>query len=207
MKKLFLVLLAAFCFNALKAQEAKVGVFAGMNISSPSEWNSRLGFHIGVKGELQFNNRMYVDVVLSLTAKGGKSGTYYDLGEQQSMTWKSTPYYLEIPAHIGYRIPVGENLTLFGSVGPYIGWGLLGEYSCKTEANSTETKTISDNLFKDNLQKSFDWGLGLNFGVEFYNHYQLSLGYNLGLQNINEKKDIEVGGKNRVFNISVGYMF
>ncbi|MBO5611415.1 MAG: hypothetical protein J5918_02335 [Prevotella sp.] len=35
-----------------------------------------------------------------------------------------------------------------------------------------------------NNQKRFDWGLGGNIGVELFNHYQLSVGYDWGLKEI-----------------------
>ena len=205
MKKILLVLVTLFCVS-VKAQEVKLGVFAGMNLSSPSELNSKLGFNVGVKGEVQFKNNMYLELGLSLTSKGWESKGYYDAMTQETRTWKATPYYLEMPVHLGYKASVGENIKLFGSVGPYVGVGILGKstYYADSKANGMKV-TTSDNLFKDKLQERLDWGVGARLGAEFYNHYQVSLGYNLGLKKI--FKQDRADSKNRIFNVSFAYLF
>ena len=55
MKKILLTLLLAlpFCMVA-KAQDFRVGITGGYNLSSPSGYKSQSGFHVGVKGELVF---------------------------------------------------------------------------------------------------------------------------------------------------------
>ncbi|MDO4780418.1 MAG: PorT family protein, partial [Bacteroides sp.] len=70
MKRLLLLLLSIFCLGALKAQEVRLGAFAGVNVSTPSELRSKLGLSVGVKGELQFQNSMYFELGLSLNSKG-----------------------------------------------------------------------------------------------------------------------------------------
>ena len=208
MKKILLLLLATLYLGGLRAQEVKLGVFTGMNISSPSELDSKLGFNIGAKGELQFQNNMYLELGLSLSSKGWKSKGYYDATTQETKTWKGTPYYLEIPLHLGYKVSVGENIKFLGSVGPYVGLGVFGKSTYRVESKNKVMKTTtSDNLFKDKLQERFDWGVGVNLGVEIHNHYQLSLGYNLGLKNIYKKEKGQGDSKNRVLNVSFAYLF
>lgn len=55
MKKILLTLLIAlpFCM-ATKAQDFRMGVTGGYNLSSPSGYKSQSGFHVGVKGSLDF---------------------------------------------------------------------------------------------------------------------------------------------------------
>ncbi len=207
MKKLCMLLLALLYIEALQAQEFKVGVFTGMNVSSPSKLNSQVGFNVGAKGELSFSNNLFLDLGLSLTSKGWESDSYYDGTTQKTQKWKATPYYLEIPVHVGYKVSVGENIKLLGSVGPYVGLGLFGKNTYTMETGNKTTETTSDNLFKDKLQERFDWGVGARLGVELYNHYQLSLGYNLGLKRIYKKEQNQIDSKNRVFDVSFAYMF
>lgn len=209
MRKILLLLLVTLYVGGLRAQEFKFGAFTGMNVSSPSELGSKLGFNIGVKGELQFQNNMYIDMGLSLSSKTWKSkGGYYDATTQETKTWEGTPYYLEIPIHLGYKTSVGENIKLFGSVGSYVGLGLFGKSKYRVESKSKGVNiTTSNNLFKDKLQGRFDWGVGAKLGVEFHNHYQLSLGYNLGLKDIYNKEKGQSDSKNRVFNVSFAYLF
>lgn len=208
MKKLLSLLLATLYFGGLRAQEVKLGVFTGMNISHPSELDSRLGFNVGAKGELQFQNNMYLELGLSLSSKGWKSIGYYDAATQETKVWKGTPYYFEIPLHFGYKFSVGENVKVLGSVGPYAGLGMFGKSTCSVESKNNVVKTTtSDNLFKDKLQERFDWGVGVTLGVEIHNHYQLSLGYNWGLKNIYKKGNGQGDSKNRIFNVSFAYLF
>ena len=210
MKKILLLLLVALYWGGLRAQaqEIKLGVSTGMNISSPSKLDSKLGFNVGAKGELQFPNSMYLELGLSLSSKGWKSKGYYDTTTQETKTWEGTPYYLEIPLHLGYKVSAGENFKILGSVGPYAGLGLFGKSTYRVESKNKVVKTTtSDNLFKDKLQERFDWGVGANLGVEIHNHYQLSLGYNLGLKNIYKKEKGQGDSKNRVFNVSFAYLF
>jgi hypothetical protein len=206
MKKVILLFFAALCTFGAQAQEFKYGVTAGMNVSKPSNYNSRVGFSVGAKGELSFANSIYVGAGLSLSSKGGKSDGYYDATKKISSTWKTMPYYLEMPVYVGYKAPVAENVKLFGNVGPYIGLGLFGKNKVTNEAAEKKTVTTTDNVFKDKLQERFDWGFGANVGVELFNHYQVSLGYSLGMKNV-YKKDTNLDSKNRVFNISFAYMF
>lgn len=208
MKRLLLLLLSIFCLGALKAQEVRLGAFAGVNVSTPSELRSKLGLSVGVKGELQFQNSMYFELGLSLNSKGWKSKGYYNTKTEEAKTWEGNPYYLDIPLRFGYKFSVGENIKFLGGVGPYVGLGLFGKNTYTVESKSKVIDgTASDNLFKDKLQERFDYGVGINFGVEIHNDYQIYLGYNLGLTNIYKKEKGLTDSKNRVFNVSFAYLF
>jgi hypothetical protein len=207
MKRLLLLLVVSLFFIGIKAQEARFGLSAGMNISSPSDLNSKTGFHAGVKGEYSFSDNLYVGSGLMLTSKGWKSDTYYDASTKQSTTWKATPYYIEMPIHLGYKTAVGENIKLFGEAGPYFDLGVFGKSSYTVEKDNKMTTSKTNNLFKDNQQERFDCGLGASIGVEFYQHYQLSLGYDWGLKKIYKKNASNLDSKNRVFEVSLAYMF
>lgn len=70
MKKILLTLLLAlpFCMVA-KAQDFRVGITGGYNLSSPSGYKSQSGFHVGVKGELGLpivTKGLYMDFGLKL---------------------------------------------------------------------------------------------------------------------------------------------
>lgn len=77
MKKILLTLLLAlpFCMVA-KAQDFRVGITGGYNLSSPSGYKSQSGFHVGVKGELGLpivTKGLYMDFGLMLSSHGWKS--------------------------------------------------------------------------------------------------------------------------------------
>lgn len=185
----------------------KWGVMAGMNVSkyTITGFDSRIGFHAGVKAELGLSQEAsgaYMDFAALLTLKGAK----IDGGSIASI--KFNPYYLEVPVHVGYKYAVNDDFALFGNVGPYIAVGLFGKVKAKVDGNIADlgelgTNSASEDIFGDDGLKRFDFGLGLKAGVEFSKKYQLAISYDFGLVEV--AKDL--GMKNRNLMISLGYMF
>ena len=193
------------------AQNLKVGVTAGLNISAPSDYYSKTGFNVGVKGEWGLPNvskGLYLDFGVLLSSQGWESSGYYDTQEKQSMQWKGNPYFLNIPIHIGYKFSLGHNTALFAHVGPYIGIGLFGKNKLvtETEAGKKATTTLADNVFSDKQAERFDWGIGGKVGVEFAKHVQVAVGYDWGLKNLKTSSN-PVDFKNKVFSVLCAYMF
>lgn len=223
MKKILLTLLFAlpFCM-ATKAQDFRVGVTGGYNLNSPSAYDSQSGFHAGVKGELglpQAAKGLYLDFGLQLSSHGWKSPGYYYSGSTYSAgttpgtpssgyasDWECTPYYLNIPVHLGYKFSAGRNVCLFVNAGPYFNIGLFGKAkeTITPDNGKATTYTRADNVFSDKIQERFDWGLGFRAGVEIVRHIQLGIGYDWGMKNINKNG---LDNKNRTFVASCAYMF
>ena len=209
MKKvlLFFVLVAMSVVSVNAQDNLKWGVMAGMNVSkyTITGFDSRIGFHAGVKAELGLSQEAsgaYMDFAALLTLKGAK----IDGGSIASI--KFNPYYLEVPVHVGYKYAVNDDFALFGNVGPYIAVGLFGKAKAKVDGNiadleELDTDSASEDIFGDDGLKRFDFGLGLKAGVEFSKKYQLAISYDFGLVEV--AKDL--GMKNRNLMISLGYMF
>lgn len=209
MKKvlLFFALVAISVVNINAQDNLKWGVMAGMNVSkyTITGFDSRIGFHAGVKAELGLSQEAsgaYMDFAALLTLKGAK----IDAGSLAS--FKMNPYYLEVPVHVGYKYAVNDDFALFGSVGPYIAVGLFGKAKAKVDGNIADlgelgTNSASEDIFGDDGFKRFDFGLGLKAGVEFSKKYQVAISYDFGLVEV--AKDL--GMKNRNLMISLGYMF
>lgn len=209
MKKvlLFFVLVAMSVVSVNAQDNLKWGVMAGMNVSkyTITGFDSRIGFHAGVKAELGLSQEAsgaYMDFAALLTLKGAK----IDGGSIASI--KFNPYYLEVPVHVGYKYAVNDDFALFGNVGPYIAVGLFGKAKAKVDGNIADlgelgTNSASEDIFGNDGLKRFDFGLGLKAGVEFSKKYQLAISYDFGLVEV--AKDL--GMKNRNLMISLGYMF
>ena len=213
LKKHLFVCLFAFAAICANAQEIKYGVTAGINFNSLSSNSNdaRTGFHAGLKTEIDFNEKLYVNAGLMLTSKPWRGLGTYIPKENIIIDSKKTPYYLNIPVHVGYKLPVAKNVKIFAEAGPYMAIGLFGsgKYTEKQYdegfKNLIESKTHDlEDPFKHNYQKRFDWGLGGNIGVELFNHYQLSVGYDWGLKEILGKN---TSMKNKTFMISASYLF
>lgn len=224
MKKILLTLLFILPFYmAAKAQDFRVGVTGGYNLSSPSAYQSQSGFHAGVKGELglpQVAKGLYLDFGLMLSSHGWENPGYYynanynpsagngsgNSSPNYSSNSKYTPYYLNIPVHIGYKFSAGRNVSLFVNAGPYISIGLFGKATetIFPDEGAVTTRTAANNVFSDKMLNRFDWGLGFRAGIEIVRHVQLSIGYDWGMKNINKNG---VDCKNRTFVVSCAYMF
>lgn len=112
MKKvlLFFVLVAMSVVSVNAQDNLKWGVMAGMNVSkyTITGFDSRIGFHAGVKAELGLSQEAsgaYMDFAALLTLKGAK----IDGGSIASI--KFNPYYLEVPVHVGYKYAVNDDFA------------------------------------------------------------------------------------------------
>ena len=60
-----------------------------------------------------------------------------------------------------------------------------------------------DNVFSDGGMRRFEIGVGVKAGLEFMDHYRLSVGYDIQLNSMVKGDDYY----NQVVSVSVGYMF
>ena len=208
MKKFIVIALLSSVVIPSMAQEFKLGATAGVNINSPSkDYIGQTGFNVGVKGELGFpqvTQGLFFDFGALLSSHGWKSDGYYDNTTQTGMEWSATPYYLSIPVHVGYKFNCGDNFKFFAAAGPYVNIGLFGKETLTTTLlGKSTTNIVADDIFADKVQERFDWGLGIRFGVELYDYWQLSVGYDWGMRSIFPNGDM----RNRTLSISCAYVF
>lgn len=198
--------------------------------SSMSGFNAGVKLEVGLPNVLR---GAYLSAGFKITTKSWKasvdwidndyydgSGYYYedyyttrswddDDWDSYHITTKVKPYYLDIPIHIGYRFNVAPKASLFFEVGPYFDFGLFGKctYSMSGDFyDYTLSGDAIDNVFtEEDCMKRFDVGIGAKIGAEFAKHYQISLGYDHGLNNV--FKDTDESSKNRNFTVSVAYVF
>ena len=185
--------------NSMIANESKSGFHAGLyglsggyNLNSMIANESKSGFHAGLKGEYAFRDAqkgLYTDFGLMISSYGWKSTPAYENGTGKELEWDTTPYYLNIPIHLGYKFKVNDNLSIFVNAGPYFNIGMFGS---------------SNNMFKDGLSPRFDWGIGFRAGVEIARHTQIAIGYDWGMKNAYMNKPET---KNRTFVVSLTYYF
>lgn len=207
--KVKLLLMALLCLAAMPAFSQKViDQFEGdlgMNVSSMTWMDSKVGFHAGVRAtknlDKQIYRGFYVNAGAFLSLKGGKM----DLGELAQSTINA--YYLDIPVHFGYKYAVNDNLKLFGEVGPYFDFGLFGNQTNKTIADLDGKKYEKESHSAFDTLKRFDFGLGFRLGAE-YKRYIFSIGYDAGVINTYKTNydddDIDMTGTVRSSNFYIG---
>lgn len=213
-----------------KAQSVKFGPVVNFQFNCPSGLDSKTGFNAGVRGELYLNKEtkgLFVDASLLYDKRSFASGGYYYNDYQTGSDYEYSTYGITIPVSVGYKFRAAKNVDLFAAVGPYINIGIGGKAKYiwqpkkqdgtrstaneldklkeqKKEAEKSVEKTISDNVYSDNLLNRVEWGFDIRIGAELWHHYQLNASYGLGMSNI-FKNNLE--GKHRTFSIGVAYMF
>lgn len=220
--------MAALCFATIvNAQSLRVGSAASFEINSPTDMKSKVGFNVGVRGELDFKEAskgLFLDASVLFDAKNYKSDGYYDVTAKTSSVWDYNTYGITVPINIGYKAAVSKSVSLFAAVGPYLNFGIGGKSkvtttsttiksratakepgtSDKTEQTTETKKTVSDNVYSDKLMNRVNCGLDFKVGAEFCRHYQVNVGYELGMNKIFKNS---LDSKHRTFTVGVAYMF
>lgn len=201
MKRIILALVAVLTVAGVSAQDLRYGLVGGLNLSWQKEKSdlgsqssdSYIGFQVGIRAEKDLSvaiaDGFFVDGKLLYTLKGSyASKAHTNLG------------YLEMPFNFGYRLPVSENTSIMGGVGPYFALGILGKHVQKIDGNK-----IKSDAFGVTHQR-FDFGLNYNLGVELWNQWQIYMGFEHSLINIykNEIAEQAGDGKLRLLNFYIG---
>lgn len=164
-----------------------------MNVANITDANmdSRIGFNLGVRGEYNITNNVFLNGALQFTQKGAKF-------DENGYKVDFTPGYLEIPVHIGYRFDLGNNVYIFGETGPYFAYGICGK--AKIEQNGVEVE--SDYFGDEGGGKRFDLGWGIRAGVEA-SGFQVHIGYEYGFTKVADNTD----SHNSNLVVGVSYFF
>ena len=194
LKLIFFIVLAMF----IKFSDAQTfGIKGGMNIASMSFSSSGfdvspksiIGVHIGPVAEFKLQESLSFNTGLLYSLKGTRA-------TNNLLKETTTLNYLEIPLNIAYKFETSKTSKFFIQAGPYLGYALSGKD--KTNGETTDIE------FGEGGAKRFDFGVGIGLGLEF-GQLVPSVNYQFGLANINDDKDIKL--KNKVFEISIAYMF
>lgn len=173
-------------------------------------------FFFGTTVEIPVNNRFNFQSGIVLTSKGAE----YDLLEiipNSSILIASRIkiLYLEIPANLLVRLPVGTGNLQIGA-GPYYGFGIAALANSKRQRPGQDLEENNAQLFFGKPYYGGDYiaggelkrsELGLNFLVIVNPSGRLSLNscYGLGLTGITYFDDNKT--KNRVLSVGLGYRF
>ncbi len=231
--KQILTLLSIFIFaGILSAQSEKpfrFGVIGGMNLSNvKADLDNRVGFHAGVKAEYALPLNFYLESGLLFTQKGYKVdneelGRYIEQPSEQEILvlqkekGRANKYMLELPIHVGYKLKLHNVVSVFGSAGGYLGYGMSGrtkgisgtiykvEGPHPTDKLGTSPQIeIKEFKYKTyDIEKRFDWGLGLKAGVELFDRLQISASYDWGMNKLYSETS---EGNNRNFMVSCAFM-
>lgn len=194
-----LIFLIAFVF-VVKMSNAQTSVFGGVNFANMKfssggfsfSPKSIVGYHFGIGSDFALKNNLYINTGLQFSLKGFK----VEQGlMDETFGGKDLLSYLEVPINLMYKHQLRNASKIFVHAGPYIGCALKGK-------EKTNEGTVDFEFGTDNYRRA-DYGLGIGGGAEF-GRIIAKLNYQLGLANIIDVSEVKV--RNRVFQISVGYI-
>ncbi|WP_443937905.1 porin family protein [Pedobacter sp. MW01-1-1] len=230
MKKLLIgatVLLSsigAFAQNSMSGSSARIGVKAGLNLSSYSgsgyanaDYKNNPGYNFTFFGDFGVGNNFFIQPGISLQNKGAKiESTFTNGSAVVSGTIKQNVMVVEIPVNAVYRIPTGDAGAVQISAGPYIGFNVAGKnkYSAGYVDASGVAVTENENDLSfgsktDNDLGSVDFGVNFGLAYRLNNGFLFGANYGLGITNLipNDLRTNNSDLKNRVLGFSIGYSF
>ncbi|MGD0753828.1 MAG: porin family protein [Bacteroidales bacterium] len=183
------------------------GIKGGLNLSNTLEkdntqtYNDKMlpGIHLGATIGIPLSGEsIFLEPGILFNMKGSK-------WQETNYSETYVLYYLDIPLNL--KVVFGSNkIKGYGTVGPYIGVGLSGKDSWTNDAvKGSETIKWGNDANNDFL-KRLDYGVGIGAGVIF-SRVLVGIGYDLGLANIAADASGGYKIKNKVLQISIGYLF
>ena len=224
LKKTFLMLLGS---SAVLAATAQSGVIlkGGLNVANVStssngrveDAKSLTSFHAGVIADIALSKIVYLQPGVLFTGKGSKTtnGTQSDANYYRAT---SNPYYVEVPANLVFKLPLGARSKVFVGAGPYMAIGVAGKNKAEGRYLGMNFDVESDIEFSNDdpttfnyeedaglgLLRRFDFGLNGLAGLEF-EKILLSVGYGHGLSKLQSgAENSDDMNKHRVWSFSVG---
>lgn len=205
MKRFLFTLLFIFTVTLGFAQDYRVGIKGGINLSHQGVFYSSgdpavrtlTGFYAGGVIDIGFK-KFSIQPGVFFSTKGNKESSYFPgPGASQPLETITKLNYIEVPVNLLYKIPVGENLKVFIGGGPYLAYALSGGWYVGGQK-------LGDIVFGgDNNYKRFDYGINTTSGFELKNRVVISAGYGIGSDLYPNSVEL----KNHVISFSVGYLF
>ncbi len=188
MKKISIVLVGMFLSAGLFAQEARLGLKGGLNVShinsNQAEMGSRTGFHAGILSHIHLSRNWAIQPEVLFSGQGTK---YTSTDGEHELKLN----YINIPLQVQYMFNNGFRLQ----TGPQVGF-LTG---VKDRRLGAETGFFTSDDFKN---VDFSWSAGL--GYQAASGLGVDARYNFGLSNINDGGSAIL--KNNVFQIGLFYL-
>ncbi|HEU4469909.1 MAG TPA: porin family protein [Flavisolibacter sp.] len=189
MKKISFFAIALCLVSALSAQEASLGLKAGLNVANlkieGDDWGSKLGLHAGALAHIHLSRQFAIQPEIMYSSQGGKytvSDGEHELGL----------HYINIPLQFQYMFNNGFRLQ----TGPQVGFLV----DVKDKRNGDETGIFTSEDFNS---VDFAWSAGLGYLTR--SGLGIDARYNFGISNINDAGTSTI--RNNVFQVGLFYMF
>lgn len=138
------------------------------NLREGTDSKVKAGFNLSPKYQYLFKNGVLIDLQLGLDYKTNKY-QYFNIAQKRRVL------AIQMPIHVGYLYRINKTVGIFGSAGPYLAYGLWGQWSIQDSHSKT-----TQNLYKRDGNKRFEAGASIRVGVELVQHVQISMTYERG---------------------------
>jgi hypothetical protein len=189
MKKFLFAALMLFIVNGAFAQDVRVGLKAGGNLSTitnDSEAQMKFGFHVGGFLDFKFTDMLSLQPEVLFSMQGAK-GTADGVSASLDLNYINVPVLL--------KINFGEGLS--AEIGPQVGY-LVSANASGSYGGFSASRSIKDMC--EDLDVTAIVGLSYTFAENFV----ISARYGFGLTAINVEGEKP---KNSVISLSIGYKF
>lgn len=189
MKKISLVVITLFAATTLFAQQARLGLKGGLNVSTITnnlggQRGSRLGLNAGLLAHIHLNSQLALQPEVVYSSQGAKY-TVSDGEHELALNYVNIPLQLQYMFANGFRLQTGPQVGFLASV--------------KDKRNGAETGYFTTQDFKN---IDFSWSAGL--GYLSTSGLGVDARYNFGLSNINNAGPAII--HNSVFQLGLFYM-
>jgi len=228
MKMKFATLSMAALFFGATAMAQSAQIKAGINLANISvnedgrveDAKQLTSFHVGIVGDLPIGSYFSFQPGILFTGKGAKT-QYGDPSSNNYSKATTNPFYIEVPANLVAKLPIGTGANFFVGAGPYLGVGVSGKNKVVIERPILgRFESESDIEFSNDDPTTFDNEEGAGFGVMRRFDYGLNglagiegrsvvvgvnYGYGLAKLQSGANSSEDNNNKHRVFSISVGF--
>ncbi len=190
-------------YNSAKMKEIQDG--KELPDESFIHYNRKGGIAIGFNYDFELSENLYFETGLGYQSKGMEEVVEEEGFDGKDYIETTSLSYLEIPLKIKYNYEIGDDTYIFGIGGFNIGFGLSGTKETDNGKN-IDSEDIKFGSNEEDDYKSMDLSMAIGAGI-LYKNYELRLGFNNSISNLNPNSDDEKEIYNRVFTISLGYRF
>jgi hypothetical protein len=223
--------LAAVLFGSVNADAQNAQIRAGINFANVSvtdngrvdDAKSLTSFHVGIVGDVPLGSTFSFQPGLLFTGKGTKTQSGDPSGSGSWYKAVTNPYYLEVPANLVFKAPIGTGTRFFAGAGPYLAVGIGGKNKVEgrtvlgtTFDNETDIEFSDDDpttLSEEEgagfgILRRFDYGLNGTAGIEGKS-IVLGVNYGYGLAKLQSgaNNSADNNNKHRVWSVTVGFKF
>lgn len=209
--------------SVVSAQESGAIIRGGINFANISvtddgkvdDANTLTSFQVGIIGDLPLGSIFYLQPGVVFSGKGSKT----QRGNASGATYRKevfNPYYIEVPANLVIKAPIGQDSKFFVGAGPYLGVGIAGKNKVEGKISGIAYKGETDIEFSNDdpttldreegaqfgVLRRFDYGFNGTAGIET-NSVVIGVGYGYGLAKLASGTNSSANDKNKHRGLSV----